>query len=218
VTGFTARQQDQDRGGSEEDPYQECHGARYRSEENNDPDSCRDSRWDKAFLTTLQFQEVRCRERQDKSDDRDPDDAGPTVLRQRYSSKTLGPALRDGALRASQGKKERRGDEGRRPGDCSSGLKAQGSIGQWELMLRKGHRIEPAPLYSHIRGNRSSPRKLLVELRQHFADDFGHFVGRKRFAPFGFRHFFGEGFHRVSSPDQHVPQRLATRFGVLHVL
>ena len=42
-------------------------------------------------------------------------------------------------------------------------------------------------------------------------------MGREWFAPFGFRHFFGEGLDRVSPPNQHVSQRLAARFGVVDV-
>jgi len=83
VAGLAARQQDQDCGGSEEDPYQERHGARYRSQENGDPDSGGDARRAETVTAGLSLQQIGGRERQDESDDRDPEDAGSIVLSQR---------------------------------------------------------------------------------------------------------------------------------------
>ena len=60
------------------------------------------------------------------------------------------------------------------------------------------------------------PNRLLVQLGQDFANDLRHLVSREWLPPFGFRHFFGEGLDRMGAPDQHVSQRLAARFGVIH--
>src|SRR5664280_2863885 len=56
--------------------------------------------------------------------------------------------------------------------------------------------------------------RLLVQLGQDFANDLGHLVGWEWFAPFGFRHSFGEGLDRVGPTNQHVAQRLPARIGV----